>query len=144
MHKVGDILSRKGNTSISVPPDATVLDALKLMADKNIGSVVVLAGNTYMGLVTERDYSRKVVLKGKSSTDTKVSEIMSTDLPTITLQDTVEHCMQLMTNKNIRYLPVIVNDKLSGIISMSDVVKETILQQQETINHLESYIHSNL
>jgi CBS domain-containing protein len=143
MNKVADILSRKGMDAISVVPDATVLEVLKIMADKNIGSVVVISKEgIFHGIVTERDYSRKVILKGKSSTDTKVSEIMSTDLPRISPGDTVEHCMQLMSDKNIRYLPVFTNNELKGIISISDVVKETILAQQETINHLESYIHS--
>jgi CBS domain-containing protein len=93
--------------------------------------------------MTERDYSRKVALKGKNSSVTKVSEIMSTDLPSVKPEDTVERCMQLMSEKNIRYLPVFENEMLAGIISMSDVVKQTILEQQETINHLESYIHSS-
>ena len=143
MNKVADILSRKGRDAISVFPDSTVLEALKIMAEKNIGSVVVLSkeGN-FHGIVTERDYSRKVFIRGKSSTDTKVTEIMSTDLPRISPGDSVEHCMQLMSDKNIRYLPVFSNNELKGIISISDVVKETILAQQETINHLESYIHS--
>ena len=143
MNKVADILSRKGMDAISVSPDATVLEVLKIMAEKNIGSVVVISKEgIFHGIVTERDYSRKVILKGKSSTDTPVSEIMSTDLPRISPSDTVEHCMQLMSDKNIRYLPVFTNNELKGIISISDVVKETILAQQETINHLESYIHS--
>jgi len=143
MNKVADILSRKGMDAISVVPDATVLEVLKIMAEKNIGSVVVISKEgIFHGIVTERDYSRKVILKGKSSTDTMVSEIMSTDLPRISPGDTVEHCMQLMSDKNIRYLPVFANNELKGIISISDVVKETILAQQETINHLESYIHS--
>ena len=143
MNKVADILSRKGMDAISVVPDATVLEVLKIMAEKNIGSVVVISKEgIFHGIVTERDYSRKVILKGKSSTDTMVSEIMSTDLPRISPGDTVEHCMQLMSDKNIRYLPVFTNNELKGIISISDVVKETILAQQETINHLESYIHS--
>jgi CBS domain-containing protein len=111
------------------------------MADRNIGSVVVLGPDgRYMGIVTERDYSRKVILKGKSSTDTTVEEIMSTDLPRLSSGDTVEHCMQLMSSNNIRYLPVFSGDELKGIISMSDVVKETILMQQETIDHLQQYI----
>jgi CBS domain-containing protein len=96
--------------------------------------------NRFAGIVTERDYSRKVALKGKSSTDTLVSDIMTTDLPKVTPQDTVDYCMQLMTENNIRYLPVFSGDELQGIISMSDVVKETILMQQETINHLKEYI----
>ena len=142
MNHVKDILSRKGRNAISVLPDTTVLDALKVMADNNIGSVMVMKDGKYMGIVTERDYSRKVILKGKNSTDTKVSEIMSADLPHIKPDDTIEHCMELMTNSNIRYLPVFKNDHLEGIISVTDVVKETILKQQQTIRHLDSYINS--
>ena len=142
MNHVKDILSRKGRNAISVLPDTTVLDALKVMADNNIGSVMVMKDGKYMGIVTERDYSRKVILKGKNSTDTKVSEIMSADLPHIKPDDTIEHCMELMTNSNIRYLPVFKNDHLEGIISVTDVVKETILKQQQTIKHLDSYINS--
>lgn len=144
MKKVGDILSRKGSDAITVSPDATVLDALKIMAEKNIGSVIVMSEGQYQGIITERDYSRKITLKGKSSTDTTVADIMSTQLPNISPDDTIERCMELMSDKNIRYLPVFKKNELKGIISMSDVVKETILSQQEMINHLENYIHSNL
>ena len=112
------------------------------MEEKNIGSIVVMVQDNYLGIVTERDYSRKVILKGKHSNDTKVSEIMSDDLPSVKPDDSIEHCMSLMTQRNIRYIPVFDNNKLSGIISMSDVVKETILMQKETISQLESYIHS--
>jgi CBS domain-containing protein len=142
MNHVKDILSRKGSNAISVLPDTTVLEALKVMADNNIGSVMVMKDGKYLGIVTERDYSRKVILKGKNSTDTKVSEIMSADLPHIKPDDTIEHCMELMTNSNIRYLPVFKNDHLEGIISITDVVSETILKQQQTIKHLDSYINS--
>ncbi|MGB8193758.1 MAG: CBS domain-containing protein [Chitinophagaceae bacterium] len=144
MKKVKDILARKGATITGVDPSTSVLDALKIMAGQNIGSVVVMDGGTFKGIVTERDYSRKVVLNGKSSTDTIVSEIMSTDYPAITLSDTVEHCMQLMSEKNIRYLPVFEGDKMAGIISINDVVKETILTQQETISQLKDYLHASL
>ncbi|MEP7229762.1 MAG: CBS domain-containing protein [Ginsengibacter sp.] len=142
MNHVSDILSRKGSNAISVTPDTPVIEALKVMADNNIGSVLVMENNKYMGLITERDYSRKVILKGKNSTNTKVSEIMTSDLPHIKPNDTVEHCMELMTDSKIRYLPVFVNDELKGIISITDVVKETILKQQQTIKHLDSYINS--
>ena len=143
MNRVADIISRKGVSAIAVPPDTPVIDALQIMADKNIGSVLIMDGGEYVGIMTERDYSRKLVLKGKNSHDTKVGEIMSTDLPAVKPTDSVEHCMQLMTEKNIRYLPVFENEMLAGIISMSDVVKQTILAQQETINHLNEYIHFN-
>jgi len=142
MNMVKDILSRKGTNAISVVAGTSVLDALKLMADKNIGSVVVTSPDgKFQGIVTERDYSRKVVLKGKSSTGVMVEEIMSHDLPIVSPQDSIEHCMQLMTNKNIRYLPVFSDALLEGIISMSDVVKATISSQEETISQLKEYIN---
>jgi len=144
MKKVADILRHKGSRVTSVSPETTVLDALKIMADQNIGSVVVLDGAKYAGIMTERDYSRKVILKGKSSTDTPVSEIMSTDLPHVSPQDSIEFCMQLLSDKNIRYLPVFDNGGLNGIVSINDVVKETILTQQETITHLKDYLHSGI
>ena len=112
-------------------PETSVLDAIKLMAEKNIGSVVVMENDNFLGIVTERDYSRKVILKGKHSSDTKVSEIMSEDLPSLRPDDSVELCMSLMTQQNIRYLPVFENDRLCGIISMSDVVRETILHKKK-------------
>jgi len=144
MNRVKDILSRKGNTVYALPSTATVLDALKLMAEKNIGSLVVTnEQGIYLGIVSERDYSRKVALLGKSSQSTTLDEIMSTDRNQVSLYDTVEYCMQLMTNNNIRYLPVFVNSDLLGIVSMSDVVKETILQQKETITYLENYVYLN-
>jgi CBS domain-containing protein len=142
MKTVSSVINRKQVPPITIRPDSTVVDALQVMADKNIGSLVVMDGEKYLGIVTERDYSRKIVLQGKSSTSTRVDEIMSTDLPSVKLTDTIEHCMQLMSDRNIRYLPVFENDRLAGIISMSDVVKETILAQKETIHALESYIHN--
>lgn len=142
MKKVADILLHKGKGIISVSPESTVLEALRIMADQNIGSVLVLKDHQYQGIMTERDYSRKVILKGKSSTDTQVAEIMSTDLPSISPNDTIEFCMQLLSDKNIRYLPVFDSGTLSGIISINDVVKETILTQEETITHLKDYLHS--
>jgi CBS domain-containing protein len=142
MNKVSALLSRKGHNAIHVLPTTSVLDALKLMAEKNIGSVVVMENENFMGIFTERDYSRKVILMGKHSDETRVSEVMSEDLPYVNPGDSVELCMTLMTQQNIRYLPVFENDRLCGIISMSDVVRETILQQRETISHLENYIRS--
>lgn len=142
MSTVSSILSRKGRSSVTVSPDMSVIEALQIMADQNIGSVVVMKDEQYMGIMTERDYSRKVILKGKHSTSTIVSEIMSTDLPSVKPNDTIEHCMELMTFKNIRYMPVFENNQMTGIISMSDIVKETIVMQKETINHLESYIRN--
>lgn len=142
MNRIKNILSRKGHKAISVAPGTSVIDALKVMAENNIGSVVVMQDGNFMGIITERDYSRKVILKGKNSTDTKVSEIMTAEFPDLKPSDTVEHCMELMTQTNIRYLPVFEDKKLTGIISISDVVKETIIVQQETIAHLDNYINS--
>lgn len=142
MRKVSDILNRKGNNVVSVSPETTVIDALRIMAEKNIGSVVVVDNGSFAGILTERDYSRKVILKGRHSSDTQVGEIMVTDFPSIKKSDSIEICMQLMSNNNLRYLPVMENGELAGVISMTDLVTETIRSQAETINHLQSYIHS--
>lgn len=142
--KVADILLRKGSMITSVTPSTSVLEALTIMADQNIGSVMVMENGKYLGIVTERDYSRKIALKGKSSTDTKVKEIMSSDLPRVTPNDSVDYCMQLLSDKNIRYLPVFESELIIGIVSINDVVKETILSQQETISQLKDYLHSSL
>lgn len=140
MKKVAAVLSRKGSHLATVSPDTSVVDALTLMAENNIGSVVVVKDGNYLGIMTERDYSRKVILKGKNSSTTKVADIMSDDLPRVSPNDSIEHCMELMTERHIRYMPVFDSDRLAGIISMSDVVKETILAQKETIDHLQNYI----
>jgi len=142
MRKVTDILARKGNAVVSIDAATSVLNALKLMADKNIGSVIITEQDQYAGLLTERDYARKVVLKGKSSEETIVRDIMSTDLPSIAPADSIEKCMHLMSEGNVRYLPVFDDDSLIGIISINDVVTETILSHEQTIEHLQSYIHS--
>lgn len=144
MKKVSDILKRKGNTVTVVGPETIVIDALRMMAEQNIGSVVVVNGSEFAGIVTERDYSRKVILKGKSSDSTTVTEIMSTDFPKIKLSDTIEFCMQQFSEKNIRYLPVFDESGLAGIISINDVVKEIILSQEETISSLKDYLHTNI
>jgi CBS domain-containing protein len=144
MKKVADVIARKGGNITNVSPNTTVLDALKIMADQNIGSVMVMENDQYRGIMTERDYSRKVILKGKSSTDTPVSEIMSSDFPRVTPQDSIEYCMQLMSDKNIRYLPVFEGDQLSGIISINDVVRETIESHEETITQLKDYLHASM
>lgn len=142
MSRITNILDRKGSNAISVNPSTRVIDALKVMADNNIGSVVVMENDRFKGIVTERDYSRKVILKGKNSTDTRVNEIMTTEFPLLQPEDTVEYCMELLSKNNIRYLPVFKDDVLHGIISISDVVSETILSQQQMIDHLHDYIHS--
>ena len=142
MNNVASVLNRKNFKPVTVTPETSVITALQIMADKNIGSLVIMNGDQYLGIVTERDYSRKVILKGKHSDETRVEEIMSTDLPHIKPTDSIDHCMELMSGQNIRYMPVFDNGKLSGIISMTDVVKETILAQKETIQQLQTYITS--
>jgi CBS domain-containing protein len=144
MKTVADIFKRKGKNNITVTPDSKVLDALRIMAEKNIGSVVVMEDERYCGLFTERDYARKVILHGKSSSELQVGEIMSEYLPVVTPAHTLEDCMEIMTNHNIRYLPVFENGEYTGIISIIDVVKETMLQQKDTIEQLQNYIHSSV
>src|SRR5690606_25514793 len=142
MKRVADILAHKGRSIISVTPDAKVFEALKIMSDKNIGSVLVMDGANYVGLLTERDYARKVILKGKASSDVKVRDIMSAELPHIQPDTSIEVCMQLMSDKNVRYLPVFEDTQVVGIISINDVIKAVIANQQDTIQQLENYINS--
>lgn len=142
MKTVADIFKRKGRHNITVTPDTFVLEALRIMAEKNIGSVVVMDGDKYCGLFTERDYARKVILHGKSSSDLQVGEIMSEYLPVVTPLHNLEECMEIMTNHNIRYLPVFEQDDYVGVISIIDVVKETMLAQKDTIEQLQNYIQS--
>jgi CBS domain-containing protein len=141
MKKVADIFNRKGFNNIAVPSNTPVIEALKIMAEKNIGSIVIMNESGYLGLFTERDYARKVILHGKSSSELSVGEIMSEYLPKIYLSSTLDTCMELMTNHNLRYLPVFKDEEYIGVISIIDVVKETILDQRDTIENLQSYIH---
>ncbi len=127
---------------VAVEPSTPVIRALQIMAEKNIGSVVVMDGTKFLGIMTERDYSRKVILKGRSSDHTTVADIMSSELPAIKLTDKIEYCMKLLSEKKLRYLPVMENDELAGIISITDVVSETIISQQEMISHLQNYLQS--
>jgi len=138
--KVKDIIKRKGGQVIAVSPNASVLDALKLMAEKNIGGVLVMEGEKLEGIFTERDYARKIILKGKTSAEAKISEVMVSNLITVTPDHDTSQCMQLMTDKTIRHLPVIEEGKLVGVISIGDVVKSVIEEQQNVIQHLEQYI----
>jgi CBS domain-containing protein len=138
--KVRDILRRKGGIVYSVSPDASVLDALKLMSEKNIGGVLIMDGQFLKGIFTERDYARKIVLKGKSSADIKIGEVMVTGLITVSSESTTSECMKLMTDKTIRHLPVVDNGQLVGLVSIGDVVKAVIEEQQQVIQHLEQYI----
>jgi CBS domain-containing protein len=142
MKKVADVLAHKGRSIISVAPEGKVFEALKIMSDKNIGSVLVMDGPTYVGLLTERDYARKVILKGRASSDVRVKDIMSTGLPTIQPETSIDVCMKLMSDNNLRYLPVFENNLVIGIISINDVIKAVIANQQDTIQQLENYIHS--
>ena len=143
MKSVKHILARKGSNVIAVPAQTTVLNVLKLMSEKNIGSVVVTENDKYIGLATERDYARKIILMGKHSDETVVSEIMSNDFPKITPESSIDTCMVVMSENNIRYLPVFDGaDELCGIVSINDVIYETIHSQKETIEQLHSYIQS--
>ena len=142
MRTVAQILARKGISVVTVDPSTSVIIALKIMADKNIGSVVVMDGQQFLGIMTERDYSRKVVLKGRSSEHTTVADIMSSEFPNVFPNDDIDHCMKLLSAYKIRYLPVMEKNVLTGIVSINDVVTETILSQHETISHLQNYIQS--
>ena len=136
---INEILSNKSSQIWSVSPDATVFEAIQLMADKNIGALPVIAGNQLVGVVSERDYTRKVALKGKSSKDTRVLEILATPV-TATPSHTVEECMKLMTTNRVRHLPVLDGEKVVGLVSIGDLVNWIISAQSVTINQLESYI----
>ena len=142
MKKVAAILkSKKSNTIFNVLPETSVYDALKVMMEKNISSVLIMTGDQLNGILTERDYARKVILLGKSSKEIPVSEIMTANPITISPEDTIDHCMELMTDKHFRHLPVIENTVVVGMLSIGDVVKFIIEDQKSTIKHLQEYIH---
>lgn len=140
MKLVKHLLDSKGHDVISVAPDLSVFDAIKLMADRLVGSLIVMDDEELRGIVTERDYARKVIIKGRSSESTRVSEIMSTDVLTTSSSQTVNQCMELMTERRIRHLPVVEDDRVIGMISIGDLVQAIIADQQEEIEQLESYI----
>lgn len=142
MKTVRQLLQAKGREVHSVVPDARVFDALKLMAERNVGALVVLEGARLAGIFSERDYARKVILLGKSSHDIPVREIMTAKVITVHPGQTVEECMELMTEKRIRHLPVLEGERLVGMLSIGDLVKEVIADQEQTIKQLESYIRS--
>jgi CBS domain-containing protein len=142
MKSIRQLLQDKSGGLCTIGPDATVFDALKVMAEKNIGALLVVKHDKLVGIVSERDYARKVILLGKSSRDTPVKEIMTERAVCVQPDNTVEECMALMTDKHVRHLPVIENEKLIGVLSIGDLVKETISEQQFVIKQLESYIHS--
>ena len=140
MTTVRQILQLKGDYAWSVGPDDSVYDALRLMADKNIGALLVMENDKLVGILSERDYARKVILYGKTSKETIVHEIMSINVITVHPDQTVEECMELMTNKHVRHLPVMLDSKVVGMISIGDVVRSIIYQQRETIKGLEKYV----
>lgn len=140
MRSVKDILEEKGTQVYAVSPDAKVYEALQIMADKNVGALMVIEGDTVAGLISERDYARKIVLKGKFSKDVPVREIMTVNIIRIGPDNDVEYCMELMTDKRVRHLPVFENDRLIGIISIGDIVKAIIEHKEEIIEQLENYI----
>jgi CBS domain-containing protein len=134
------ILAQKGTEIYSVSPDATVYDAVALMADKNVGALLVVRDETLVGLISERDYTRKVMLRGKRSRETFVHEIMSSDLTVISPREPVENCLRMMTDKRVRHLPVLEGETIRGVISIGDLVKWVIATQSAAIQHLEMYI----
>ncbi|MEO6166057.1 MAG: CBS domain-containing protein [Chitinophagales bacterium] len=138
--KVYDILRRKSSQIFSITPDDTVYDALKLMAEKNLGGVLVMKEDELVGIFTERDYARKVILLGRASKDTPINEVMTAHVKTITKDTQIDECMKMMTEKTIRHLPVLEDGKVTGIVSIGDVVKLLIEEQKGIIEHLESYI----
>ena len=137
---ISAILHQKTGDIFVISPDATVFEAVEMMAGKNIGALLVLDGEKLVGVVSERDYTRKVMLRGKKSRETKVAEIMSEHLTVIPPNEPVERCLRLMTEKRFRHLPVVEGEKVIGVISIGDLVKHVIASQSATIAHLENYI----
>jgi len=140
MRTVQDILREKGSEVFDIDANATVYEALQRMAEENVGALMVKQGDKYTGIISERDYARKIVLKGKFSKDVPVREIMATHLFRVVPEDSMERCMELMTDKRVRHLPVFEGEKLTGIISIGDITKAIIEHKEEYIGQLESYI----
>ncbi len=140
MASIKQVLQSKGHDICSIGPDASVYDAIAKMAQEEVGALVVLEGESLVGVVSERDYARKVVLQGRSSRDTKIGDIMTTRVAYARLDQSVEECMATMTEKRIRHLPVMEGDKLLGVISIGDLVKSIMEEQQHVIEQLEQYI----
>ena len=137
---IAAVLGQKNREIFSVTPDTCVDDAVKMMDEKNVGALLVMKGSKLVGMLSERDYARKVMLRGKKSAETKVADIMSSNLTVTHPNEGVEECLRVMTDKRIRHLPVLDNDKVIGVISIGDLVKHVINCQSATIAHLESYI----
>jgi CBS domain-containing protein len=142
MKSLKQLLAAKGSQVYSIAPNAKVIEALQLMAQKDVGALAVMDGGRLIGILSERDYARKVILHGKSSQDVPVRDIMTADVFTIDPEKTIEECMALVTQRRIRHLPVCEGEKLIGLVSIGDLVKEVIADQEQTIKQLESYIHS--
>jgi|ERR1700686_3327679 CBS domain-containing protein len=136
------LLKHKGRVIHSVAPEAPVLEAIRLMAEHGVGALLVMQGEQLLGVVSERDYARKVILKGRSSNDTAVREIMSSPVLTVRADQSVHDCMRTMTEKRIRHLPVVEGDRVVGVLSIGDLVRSVLEEQQRTIADLEQYIHS--
>ena len=140
MKLVQHLLDSKGNDVISIAPDRSVLDAIKLMAEKGIGSLVVMDGDRLVGILSERDYARKVILKGRASDSTPVADIMTGEVLTTTATATIDQCMQIMTDRKCRHLPVLDGDRVIGVVSIGDLVQAIIADQKAEIEQLEHYI----
>lgn len=142
MKTVKQIVQNKSNSIYSVSPETSVLDALQVMMDKNISALLVMDDQTLVGIFTERDYARKIILQGKSSRETLIADVMTADLETIGFNSSIDQCMQIMTNRHIRHLPIVEDGKVGGMISIGDLVKFVIEDQKQTIEQLQSYISS--
>jgi CBS domain-containing protein len=142
MTTVRQLLDRKDRAVFSVGPDAPVLEAIRAMADHHVGALLVMKAEVLAGIVSERDYARKVILRGRSSSDTPVRDIMTSPVLTVSPDTSVEQCMQLVTAKRVRHLPVVEAGRVIGMVSIGDLVKAVIAEQQHQIEQLESYIHS--
>jgi CBS domain-containing protein len=142
MRTVRQLLEAKAPEIFAIDPDKAVIDAIRLMAEKRIGAVLVMQGTQLVGILSERDYARKIVLQGRSSSDTPVRDIMTRDVVTITLHDNAEHCMQMVTDKRIRHLPVVEQGEVVGVVSIGDLVKAVIEDQQVELDQLQRYIAS--
>ena len=142
MTTVRQLLDRKDRAVFSVEPEAPVLEAIRAMAAHHVGALLVMQGEVLRGIVSERDYARKVILLGRSSADTPVRDIMSSPVITVSPETTVQTCMQLMTDRRVRHLPVVEGARVVGMVSIGDLVKAVIAEQQQHIEQLEQYIHS--